>query len=265
MLNKIKNIISNIPVNIYRKYFSNTTNESMYKDRLDFDADIHQQLVEQHNKREILPKISAVIRVKNGSEYIEASILSIVPIVSEVVIVDNNSTDNTIEIVEKLANELKGICDFNISSYDSIIEFAGKGYSERLKNNPNGSLAKFYNYSFSLAKHEYVMKWDAHAIMFDKANHEIQNKIKNKPDAISFRALEFYGKSMNEELRIYNKDIGIDYIDGDDYELLSFNKIGQESLRVKKIKIPAYYHIKRLSYNKLLRVNNNNIIEEKYK
>ena len=245
MLNKIKNIISNIPVNIYRKYFSNTTNESMYKDRLDFDADIHQQLVEQHNKREILPKISAVIRVKNGSE--------------------NNSTDNTIEIVEKLANELKGICDFNISSYDSIIEFAGKGYSERLKNNPNGSLAKFYNYSFSLAKHEYVMKWDAHAIMFDKANHEIQNKIKNKPDAISFRALEFYGKSMNEELRIYNKDIGIDYIDGDDYELLSFNKIGQESLRVKKIKIPAYYHIKRLSYNKLLRVNNNNIIEEKYK
>ncbi len=82
---------------------------------------------------------------------------------------------------------------------------AGNGYLDRLRDNPNGSLAKFYNYCFSLASSEYVMKWDAHGLMFPEGINNIQKAIKLEPDCIYFNGLEFYGKSLNREIRIYKK------------------------------------------------------------
>ncbi len=45
---------------------------------------------------------------------------------------------------------------------------------------PTDSLADFYNYSFSLARCEYLMKWDAHAIMFERTVDKIQSIIIKK-------------------------------------------------------------------------------------
>ncbi len=51
-----------------------------------------------------------------------------------------------------------------------------------------------------------------------------QSLLKNSPDAILFRGLEFYGKNLNQEIRIYRNDIGIEYSDSEFYEKDYFYK-----------------------------------------
>ena len=44
------------------------------------------------------PKITAIYRVKNEARFIEQSIKSVVDLCSEIIVLDDNSTDNTVEI-----------------------------------------------------------------------------------------------------------------------------------------------------------------------
>ena len=48
------------------------------------------------------PKICACYITKNEEEYLEASIKSIYPLVSKIIVVDNNSTDKTLEILKNM-------------------------------------------------------------------------------------------------------------------------------------------------------------------
>lgn len=260
----VKSQLKEIALSIYRILFTSTSYVDSKLDRLSFDNVIVKVTQERAKKRDKLPKISAVIRVKNGSDYIESSILSIAPLVSEVVIVDNNSSDETLKIAQKLKLQLNGICDVNIYSYNNKLEIAGVGYLKKVKTNPNGSLADFYNYSFSLAKHEYVIKWDAHAIMFDRAIDKIQEILsQDKLDAICFRGMEFYGKRLDLEMRMYRKDLDLNYFDSELYESIDFTNIKYSDISKVYIKTPFYLHMKRLSYVKSL--NCENAIEDKYK
>ncbi len=168
-----------VPNQYYRMMFTGSGSKlAIIRRGLSFDQFVANSMSRQLKKRDDVGKISAVIRVKNGSEYIEASVLSIAMLATEIVIVDNNSTDETLAIANKLKEQLDGVCEVNIYSYGNKLEIAGTGYLDKVKNNPSGSLADFYNYSFNLAKCEYVMKWDAHAIMLVNGVNSIQKLLK---------------------------------------------------------------------------------------
>jgi len=56
------------------------------------------------------PKIVAIYRVKNEARFIEQSIKSVVDLCSEIIVLDDNSTDNTVEICsgfDKVTNVTK--------------------------------------------------------------------------------------------------------------------------------------------------------------
>ncbi len=55
------------------------------------------------------PKIGVAYITKNEEDYIEVSIKSIYPMVSKIVVVDNCSTDKTLEILEKMDDPQKKI------------------------------------------------------------------------------------------------------------------------------------------------------------
>lgn len=264
MFKLIKEQIKEISLNTYRKLFTVTSYTNSKLDRISFDNIVSLNTNDRVTKRDKLSKISAVIRVKNGAEYIEASILSIAPLVSEIIIVDNNSSDETVYIANKLKKQLQDICEINIYEYKNKLELAGNGYLKRVKLNPEGSLADFYNYSFGLAKNEYVIKWDAHAIMFEHAIDKIQNILtKKNPDSICFRGLEFYGKKLNIEMRMYKKDLNLIYFDSELYEMIDFKYKKYEDITKIYFQIPFYLHMKRLSYIKFIKTDN--LIKEKYK
>lgn len=110
--------------------------------------------------------ISAMVRVKNEGEFVEASVRSIVDLVDEVVIVDNLSTDQTPQIIAKLASEYPE----KIRTYSYEYRLARQGEENAAlassgdwRSSPH-SIANFYEYCISLCNHPYILKWDADTI-----------------------------------------------------------------------------------------------------
>jgi glycosyltransferase involved in cell wall biosynthesis len=60
------------------------------------------------------PGISVLMRLKNESRWIETAIRSLAPFVEQFSIVDNGSTDGTLEIVERVVSELSLDCTLEI-------------------------------------------------------------------------------------------------------------------------------------------------------
>ncbi|WP_413516852.1 glycosyltransferase family 2 protein [Photobacterium phosphoreum] len=196
-----------------------------------------------------LPSISSVFRVKNAEFNLENAVLSVVPLCTEIIIVDNNSSDGTLRIANKLKNKLSGIVDVKIFNYNHELAVAGNGYLESIYPNKQNSLAEYYKYCFSKASCNYVMKFDANCIMLPSAIKNIQKKIRKEPYYLIYRGAEIYGKRLNFEAYIFKNDNSFDFFDGTFYEYIKFNN------RIKfldKIKCyifrPCFIHIKRINY-----------------
>ncbi|ENM5780320.1 glycosyltransferase [Vibrio mimicus] len=202
-----------------------------------------------NSKKSVIP-ITAVYRVKNGARYIEASILSIAPLCSEIVVVDNCSTDNTKFIVEKLSNRLKNITSIKYYEYNHKLAKAGKNYWSEIQEYPERSLAKFYDFAFSKASNQYIMKVDAHLIYLPKSLYLIQRKLESgRRDFLKYRGQEIYGPIMGYEFYIYNRKLGVSFVDGKNFEIINFNrKISVLEKFFNTIYSPVFIHIKRLGY-----------------
>lgn len=112
-------------------------------------------------------KISANIVCKDEKYWIEPSILSIVELVDEIIYVDDESTDGTLDIVLQLAKKYANIKIFT------------------KENHKITGLGNLKNFAKNQSKNELVLRWDADFIAYD----EISNLFKfathnfNKYDA----------------------------------------------------------------------------------
>ncbi|HHF3287749.1 glycosyltransferase [Vibrio alginolyticus] len=227
--------------------------------RNEFDVAVGKEISLVHERAKSLPSISAIYRVKNGAEYIESAILSVAPLVTEIIVIDNGSKDETKSIVAKLKKELRGIVRIEIHDYTIKTVLAGDGYYERVKLNPEGSLAKFYEYCFSLGTSEYLMKCDAHYVFTLKGLISLQDKLKYSPDVINFSGCEIYGKELDYEPSLFRRDSGYKFVDKEKWEKLEIPNA--ESIYVYS---PVFLHVKRLSYVKGIQNSEKNFAEFKY-
>ncbi|WP_370552962.1 glycosyltransferase [Edwardsiella tarda] len=229
-------------------------------DRDKFDSLVGGEIKRVKELSKKLPSISAIYRVKNGAEYIEAAILSVAPIVKEIIVIDNGSIDETKSIIKKLQIELTSIVEIKLFEYSEKLELAGDGYLERVKNNPNGSLAKFYSYCFSLGSSDYLMKCDAHYIFTLKGICSLQEKLKYNPDVIYFSGCEIYGKELNYEPSLFRRDSGYRFVDNEKWEKLEF-----QNTKSIYVYTPVFLHVKRLAYIKSIScVEMKSYIDSKY-
>lgn len=220
------------------------------EDRTQFDNSVHKLIASIESKKKSLPSISAVYRVKNAEPFLYMSIYSIVPICSEIIIVDNNSSDNTLEIAEKIKAELKGKVEVKIYSYDQDLAIAGSNYKNELKS--KGSLAEYYTYCFSKATSEYVMKCDAHLLYNPNGLLAIQSKLANKPRVLVFRGVEIFGLNLPFERYIFKNNDEYMYEDGEFYENLRFDyTLGRLEQFKSTIISPVFLHYKRIVYAKM--------------
>lgn len=229
--------------------------------RLEFDCQVGAFQKEiMSNKK--LPTLSAVFRIKNAEMYLETSIYSIAPICKEIIIVDNNSSDKSLEICTKIQLQLQDVCDVKIYTYENELAIAGENYCENVTESK--SLAAYYTFAFSKATSEYVMKADAHLLYTPLALRKIQNKLKKGNRVIIFRGVELYGMKLSFERYIFKNDSSFKYIDGKLYEELKFNyNISKwEQLR-STIITPCFIHFKRIRY--ITNLDSNNLVESIYK
>lgn len=99
--------------------------------------------------------ISAIVRVKNVVDWVETSILSIKDFADEIVVVDNGSTDGTLEILHKLVSEVT----LNLRVYSC----------------PDLNLAEVGNVGFALTRYSWILRWDADFIARTEGEFDIKN------------------------------------------------------------------------------------------
>lgn len=188
--------------------------------------------------------LGAVYRIKNAESTIELAVRSIIDILDEVVIVDNASTDDTNEILIRLKNEYGE--KIKIFQYDQELCRAGIGYQECLKKNKNGSLADYYNFSFSKSTTDYILKCDANYIYTLAGKYSIVNALNNGHDVICFPGVEIFGHHHSYEPFLFKRDSKWIFIDAEMWEKIKFNR----KVVMHHIISPCFIHVKRINYIK---------------
>ena len=128
-------------------------------------------------------RISAMMRVKNEEAFLRASAELILPMVDEIVIIDNNSSDATPRVAGDLARSFPA----KVRVYDYPHEIAKVGSeNQALAATPADRasprlLANYYNWCLRRCRMNFVLKWDgdmvatpafaAHIEMFKKSSY----------------------------------------------------------------------------------------------
>lgn len=161
--------------------------------------------------------LSAFVRCKNEEEYIVASIASAYRVFDEIVVILNNSTDRTRELVEDLMTDRPKI---RLLHYDGDCAQAGPGYRQVVERAPERSLARYYNWCLEQTKYSHVCKWDGDMIALP-AIDRVRDLI-GANDVVAIDGYDVLGReTTNLEPRIFRFDpTHTRYEDWELYEVL---------------------------------------------
>jgi glycosyltransferase involved in cell wall biosynthesis len=230
-------------------------------DRDQQDGLIAETLLKIDVTKKKVPKVSAIYRIKNAEVFLELAVYSIIPLVDEIIFIDNGSTDKTKILVEKIKKNLEGRVTCRIYNYEHSIALAGSNYQDNLKQPGNKSLAEFYNYCFSKGTSDYLIKADAHYIFTLKGIKKIQDKLIKSPDVIYYRGAEIFGKTLSVEPHCFKRTMDWRFVDEDRYEVLVLKGY---KLEREFIFNNVFMHVKRIIYSKQ-DVSTNNTVKGLYK
>lgn len=211
-----------------------------------------ERLVQQaeRNWPSLKPKkatVSAVFRVKNAEATLWLSYLSIVPLCQEVIIIDNASTDATATIITRIQKhcEQLGIA-FVTQTYNRPIATFGSTYQAKLEEDNRQSIADYYNFAFSHVTSDYAIKADAGCIFFPKALKALKQAIDANRPLMRMRGIEYFGKTMAYEPRLFQMDSYDGFFDGPHYEVMKLKNNRQRYNPRNFYLPPAYLHFSRL-------------------
>lgn len=144
--------------------------------------------------------ISANIICKNEKYWIRESIESIVELVDDIIYVDDQSTDGSLDIVKELCLKYKNI---------KIFEYQSHNLTE---------LGDLKNFAISKSKNEFVLRWDADFIAYDDISNLFEYCIKNEE---KFDGYILNGPNLSGD--IYHQPINKDFF-GPECYLFKKNK-----------------------------------------
>jgi Beta-1,4-N-acetylgalactosaminyltransferase (CgtA) len=111
------------------------------------------------------PGISAIMRIKNGEEFLRLSIESHLPYVDEVVACYNDCSDGSVAILERLAQEHPGKVR-PIEYLPKVHPILSAEHAETSRESIH-SIANYYNYALSQARFNYATKLDDDHLAID--------------------------------------------------------------------------------------------------
>jgi hypothetical protein len=180
--------------------------------------------------------ISAFVRCRNEEEYIIASLLSSYRVFDETVVILNNSTDRTRELVEDLMTDHPRI---RLTEYPNDCAPAGVGYLEAVQAAPERSLAAYYNWSLAQTRFSHVCKWDGDMIALPNLAG-VREMIATE-DVIAFTGWDVVDQpTVDYEPRIFRYDPA--HTRYDDWEL--YEVLKHDYPRVARFEAKCYLHMK---------------------
>jgi hypothetical protein len=103
-------------------------------------------------------RVSAMVRVRNEADFLAAAVRSIAPLVDEVVIVDNASTDATPDIISALRRELAVVRAF---TYPGRVARAGSEHLQAVASGSPHRLSTYTSWSMRQCRYPFIVTWDA--------------------------------------------------------------------------------------------------------
>lgn len=208
------------------------------------------------------PGISAMMRIKNGEDYLEASIRSVVDQVDEIICVFNDSTDQTENILLSLEEEFEHLKVFKY--IPKVYPPNSIGYLKTPENSPH-SLAYYYNFALSKTTKEYVFKLDDDQLYFKGIIQTLKKKLNNPQTSIGLRGINlidlkqklYIDKSAKvtagADILLFKYNSSCKFIKIDLYEQFSSNhkRIGIENV---------FYHTKRCKKDR--GINNYDLVDK---
>ena len=207
--------------------------------------------------------ISAFMRIKNGEEFLEYSIKSILNQVDEIICVYNDCSDNTELILNRLKEKFPKI--IKIYKYiPKVFPPNSKKYISLPETHPQ-SLVHYYNFALSKTTKNIVFKMDDDEIFFPNILRELRKEV-NESTCIGLRGINLL--DHNKKLYINKNEYKTG---GGDTLLFQFNpsckfkksnnfEVFSHNMRVKRIN-DAFYHLKRCKKDR--GINNYNLEENK--
>lgn len=122
--------------------------------------------------------ISAFLRVKNEERKISLCLNSIIKVFDEIVVIDNQSNDNTPNIVQEFQENHPLGHKIKLIKYPFSVSKCGKEHNNTPENSVH-NLAYFYNYSLSHCTLRFVCKWDADMILIPQESSNFTNFIES--------------------------------------------------------------------------------------
>jgi hypothetical protein len=180
--------------------------------------------------------LSAFVRCKNEEEFIVASLLSAYRVFDEIVVILNQSTDRTRELVADLLTDHPKI---RLLEYPDRCQPIGPGYIEGVRADPAASLARYYNWCLAQTTFSHVCKWDGDMVAtpdFERVRAHVP-----KFDVVFFDGMDAIGQpTTGLEPRIFKFDPArARYVDWDLYEVLEHDYSEMTALQQK-----CYLHMK---------------------
>lgn len=115
------------------------------------------------------PGVSGIMRVKNDAEFVEACIDSCIEALDELIIVYNDCSDDTPQLVEKkrlqYPEKIK-VYEYKHKVYSVNLSEEDYNYALSLPDNSPHLLCNYYNYALSKVSYRYAVKIDADQLYF---------------------------------------------------------------------------------------------------
>lgn len=166
---------------------------------------------------------SFLLRVKNEVCTIEKCIRDIAEIADEIIVVDNLSTDGTLEKLYDLEKEYDNLF---LYQYNIVIPRAGKDHIDNYQREGfrrHNTLKNYYNWTLSKATYKSVIKWDADFYCIKNNLKEALDFISSKHNTFLFfsgitcfeHEDKYYLKKSNlyNEYRVFSKYSGFQWHD----------------------------------------------------
>ncbi len=115
-------------------------------------------------RRSQSPGISAMVRARNEAGKIEHCLRSILPVFDEIQVIDNGSTDETSEIVNRIRSRYDPDGKIQLHSYPFRLARFGPEHADTPANSLH-SAVYFTNWSLSRCTRAWVCKWDADMVL----------------------------------------------------------------------------------------------------
>jgi hypothetical protein len=134
------------------------------------------------------PGISAFMRIRNGEEFLEATVRSHIGCFDEIVAVYNQCTDRTADILLALRQEFPG--QLRVIHYaDRVFPPGSEGHASTPPDSPH-SLVNYYNAALAATRFSIATKLDDDHLAIDAATRELTGRLRR--DAASVDAMHCF-------------------------------------------------------------------------